>query len=180
MRTRFCYGALAAVTGVACWASQPGDTTGFQRAGQWWQEAALEVEEHPELTVRTVRVVPGTREVLVAAIDFNPTHEMLGDEYSVSFGLDLGPEGSRKRDTVYDIGGPEGIRAFLGSKIGLGPVLKPDSIRGQFMILTRGQMQMVARVEAEFYYSHWDDSTNVVIETVRRRIDFVRPDERRP
>lgn len=175
-----CVGALVAMLVTGCLGVYPGDTEGEQRRAEWWTEARIAVEDDAELTVRRVGVAPGTHDVVVAAFDFNASNAVLGDEFSVSFAIDLGRPGALETDAVHPIGGPGGLEAALGSRIGLGPVLRADSLRGEFMISSRGMMHMYGRIQARLYYSAWDDSSDVVVETMRQRVDFVRPPRRSP
>jgi len=170
----------ALATVAACFGSYRGDTEGFQRVGEWWTAARVVEEEDSVLTLQRVTVAPGQHDVLVAAIDFNPTRDALGDEYSLSIAIDIGPPGHVPVGQVQTLGGPDGLPAALGSRIGLGPILRPDSVRGQFRLLSQGMMHTIARIDASLYFSHWDDSTKVVIERMRRRLDFIRPSQHSP
>jgi len=175
-------GALAAAASVvvACFGSYRGDTEGFQRLGEWWTDARIVVEEDSVLTLQRLVAAPGEHDVLIAALDFNPSRDVMGDEYSLSIAIDIGPAKTLPIGTQRALGGPDGLRAALGSRIGLGPILRPDSVRGDFRLLSQGMMHTIARIDASLYFSHWDDSTKVVVEQMRRRLDFIRPPQRSP
>ena len=178
--TRRILAVVAAPAVVACFGSYRGDTEGFQRLGEWWTDARIVVEEDSILTLRRVVAVPGEHDVLIAALDFNPSQDALGDEYSLSIAIDIGPPKALPVETQRAIGGPDGLEAALGSRIGLGPILRPDSVRGEFRLLGQGMMHTIARIDASLYFSDWDDSTKVVVERMRRRLDFIRPPQRSP
>ena len=172
--------AAASLAPVACFGSYRGDTEGFQRQGEWWTGARIATEVDSVLTLRRVAAAPGEHDVLVAALDFNPSQDVLGDEYSLSIAIDIGPPKSLPVETPRALGGPDGLAVALGSRIGLGPILRPDSVRGQFRLLGQGMMHTIARIDANLYFSDWDDSTKIVVERMRRRLDFVRPPQRSP
>lgn len=173
-------GSSVVVLLAGCMGVYPGDTAGEQRRAEWWTDARITVMDDSVLTVRRVGVTPGTHDVVVGAFDFNTDNAVVGDEFSMSFAIDLGPPDSLETDVIHQIGGPGGLEAALGSRIGLGPVLRPDSMRGELLIFSRGMMQMFGRIRARLYYSSWNDSSNVVVETFRQRVDFLRPPQRTP
>ena len=179
-RTFHALAAVAAAGVVACFGSYRGDTEGFQRLGEWWTDARIVVEEDSIITLRRLVAAPGEHDVLIATLDFNPSQDLLGDEYSLSLAIDIGPAKALAVETQRALGGPDGLAAALGSRIGLGPILRPDSVRGEFRLLGQGMMHTIARIDASLYFSHWNDSTKVVVERMRRRLDFIRPPQRSP
>jgi hypothetical protein len=171
--------ALATST-VACFGSYRGDTEGFQRRAEWWTGARIVVEDDSLLTLRRLRAGPGDHDVMIAAFDFNPSQDVLGDEYSLSIAIDIGPPGAVPIERPRPLGPPDGLEVAAGSRIGLGPILRPDSVRGEFKLISQGMMHTIGRIDAWLYFSHWDDSTKTVVERLRRRVDFLRPPGRSP
>lgn len=165
---------------AACFGSYRGDTEGFQRRAEWWTGARIAVEDDSLLTIRRLGAAPGEHDVMIAAFDFNPSPDVLGDEYSLSIAIDIGPPGAVPIEDPRPLGPPEGLEVALGSRIGLGPILRPDSVRGEFMLISQGMMHTIGRIDAWLYFSHWDDSTRTVVERLRQRVDFLRPAERSP
>jgi len=152
-----------------------GDTDGVQQQAEWLVAGRLVVDTDPELTLVRVRAEPldstaGGHDVLVARFEFDPTPG-IGDEYAITFGLDLGDVHRLKRTIPYSLGpGPIGIPAY-GTVTCLCRPLKPDSVRGTFTISQRGVAQIVARVDATLFFTQWSDSTQHATYRLRQRID---------
>lgn len=165
---------------VACYGMLPGDTEGTQRSAEWWSDASLSVEVDSVLFLERVRVHPGTHDVVRGRFEFDPVPASYGDEYSITFGIDLGPADSLLLREPHALGGPEGLRVAVGARIGMGAEVRADSARGTLVIVQRGMMQLIGRVEADFFYSNVTDSARVVVERFRQRVDFLRPATRTP
>jgi hypothetical protein len=52
--------------------------------------------------------------------------------------------------------------------------LKPDSVRGTFLLATRGLRQITGRVDATLYFAEWNDVTRHVTYSLHQRIDLVK------
>lgn len=165
---------------AACFGMLPGDTQGVQQRAEWWSDAQLSVVLGSVLGLEHIEVSPGAHDVVVGRFDFDPAVRAFGDEFSVSFGIDLGPADSLALRVKHPLGGPDGLGSYLGARISLGPTLVADSMRGTLLILSRGMMQMVGRIDAELFYSSLTDPSRVEVQPFKQRVDFLRPAERTP
>lgn len=152
-----------------------GDTTGIQQHAQWLAAGRLAVDTDPEVTLVRVHAEPvdstrGGHDVLVARFDFDPTPG-LGDEYAITIGLDLGHVRALKRATLYALGPPPAQIPAYGTVTCLCRPLRPDSVRGTFIISQRGLVQIVARIDATLFFTAWDDATHHATYRLRQRID---------
>lgn len=151
-----------------------GDTRGDQEAGRWEQHGRLVVEPDPRYTVVHVRVdtsVATRHDVILARFDFDPS-DALGDEYSLTIGLDLGDARRLSENHAYPLG--DAIPAY-GTVTCLCRPLHPDSVRGSYTVQTRGMRQIAGRIDATLYFTAWDDSTRHATYLLRQRIHGVRP-----
>lgn len=155
---------------------QPGDTQGEQRAARWEQHGRLVVQQDSQYTLVRLRVdtagVTERHDVVLARFDFNPT-EGSGDEYALTVALDLGDVMRLSANRAYPL--KDSIPAY-GTVTYLGRPLRPDSVRGTYMVQTRGIRQLAGRIDATFYFTAWDDSTAHVTYRLRQRIHGVRPE----
>jgi hypothetical protein len=153
---------------------RPGDTHGVQQAGRWDQHGRIIVEPDPRYTVVHLRVDTNLTErhdVVLARYDFDPS-DALGDEYSLSVGLDLGDARRLSAGHRYSLG--DSIPAWATVTCLCRP-LRPDSVRGTYMMQTRGTRQIAGRIDATLYFTAWDDSTKHATYRLRQRIHGVRP-----
>jgi hypothetical protein len=157
-----------------CGISRPDDTQGVQSLGRWEWHARLLVEADPHLTIVRMRIdtSQGGGDVILARYDFNPT-DGEGDEYALTLGLEVG----RVRDLKprpYPLGpAPAGIPAFATVTCLCRP-LKPDSVRGTFLLATRGLRQITGRIDATLYFTEWADSSRHVTYSLHQRIDAIK------
>jgi len=151
-----------------------GDTQGVQGAGRWDQHGRIVVEPDPRYTMIHLRVdtnLVDRHDVLLARYDFDPT-EGDGDEYALTIALDLGDARQLAANRAYSLG--DSIKAYATVRCLCRP-LRPDSVRGTYMMQTRGQRQLAGRIDATLYFTAWDDSTHHAIYRLRQRIHGVRP-----
>ncbi len=154
---------------------RPGDTQGLQASGRWDQYARLVVEPDPRYTLVRLRVdttgVAERHDVVRARFDFDPS-DADGDEYSLTIGLDIGDARRLAANRAYPLG--LSIPAFATVDCLCRP-LKPDSVRGTYTVQTRGARQIAGRIDAQLYFTAWDDSTTHATYQLRQRIHGVRP-----
>ena len=153
---------------------QAGDTTGEQHHGEWDQHGRIVVDTDPQYTLVRLRVdttVAERRDVVLVRFDFDPS-EALGDEYSLTVALDLGDVRRLSANHPYSLG--DSIPAYATVTCLCRP-LRPDSVRGTYVIQTRGQRQLAGRIAATLYFTAWDDSSRHATYRLRQRIHGVRP-----
>jgi hypothetical protein len=154
---------------------RPGDTQGVQQAGRWDQHGRLSVQPDPRYTLVHLRVdttgVTARHDVVLARFDFDPS-DGTGDEYSLTIGLDIGDARRLAANRPYSLG--DSIPAFATVTCLCRP-LRPDSVRGTYTMQTRGQRQLVGRIDATLYFTAWDDSAAHAVYLLRQRIHGVRP-----
>lgn len=136
------------------------------------------VDTDPQLTIirleaRPVDSTPGGHHLILARYDFNPDHTILGDEYSLNVALDLGDIRAIKRGVVYPLGPPGRITTY-GTVSCLCSPLRPDSVRGTFGIVQRGNFQIIGRIDATLFFTEWNDSTKHATYRLRQRLDAIR------
>ena len=155
--------------------SRPGDTLGLQSSGRWEWHGRITVREDPTLTVVRLALdtTRGGGDVGIARYDFNPA-EGEGDEYSITLALDLGHARDLRQNVPYALGPvPARIPAYATVTCLCRP-LKPDSVRGAFLVATRGLRQITGRVDATLYFSEWNDPARHVTFSLHQRIDLVK------
>jgi hypothetical protein len=155
---------------------QKGDTIGEQQQAEWLTAARLLVDTDPRLTLVRLQAQPldsahGGHHVLLARFEFNPSPAE-GDEYALGVALDLGDIRAVQRGTTYALGS-QGIPAY-GTVTCLCRPLKPDSVRGSFMISQRGIGQIIGRIDATLFFTAWDDTSRHASYRLRQRIDGMR------
>jgi hypothetical protein len=137
------------------------DTQGQQRAAAWAWSGRLVADTDTTLTLVRLRIdSAGTSErhdVLLTRFDFNPMTG-LGDEHSLTLGLDLGRARDLPVGTPLRLGVPGGIPA-LGIVTCLCTPLRPDSVSGWLVIQQRGLRQLVMRIDAMLHFTQWADTT---------------------
>ena len=132
------------------------------------------MQTDPRYTLVRLRVdtnVAERHDVLLARFDFNPS-EAAGDEYSLSLALDLGDARRLSANHSYPLG--DSLPAY-GTVTCLCRPLRPDSVRGTYVMQTRGSRQLAGRIDAMLYFTAWDDSTKHATYRLRQRIHGVRP-----
>jgi hypothetical protein len=154
---------------------RPGDTQGIQQAGEWDQRGRVIVQTDPRYTLVHLRVdtlgVTERHDVLLARFDFDPS-DALGDEYSLSIALDIGDARRLSADRPYPLG--DSIPAW-GTVTCLCRPLRPDSVRGTYVMQTRGLRQLAGRIDATLYFTAWNDARTHATYRLRQRIHGVRP-----
>lgn len=153
---------LCALTLVACETiPHAGDTEGVQLAARWEWHGRLRLETDSQFTVTRLRIDSGLAErhdVILARYDFNPVLETAGDEYAITIGLDLGVARELPMGDALTLG-PGGRVPAYGTVACLCRPLRPDSVRGSFVMMQRGIRQITARIDATLYLTAWHDST---------------------
>jgi hypothetical protein len=148
------------------------DTRGEQRAAAWAWSGRLVVDTDAALTLVRLRIdsaaVTERHDVLLARFDFNPMAG-LGDEHSLTLGLDLGRVRELAMSQPLPLGVPGGIPAY-GTVTCLCTPLRPDSVRGSLVIQQRGLRQLVMRINAVLYFTQWSDSTQHAAYPLRQLI----------
>ena len=138
---------------------RPGDTDGVQRAAKWYAPARIVVDTDPRYTIvrfRADTTAAAGHDVLIARFDFDPAPGA-GDEYSISLALDFGRARDLRTDRPYSVGSPPARMPAWATVACLCRPLKPDSVRGSY-VLTRGGMgQLTGRIDATLYFTVWDD-----------------------
>jgi hypothetical protein len=140
---------------------RPPDTTGIQDAARWVWHGALRLETDDSLTLTRIRVDSGlaTRhDVVLARYDFDPAPGM-GDEYSLTLGLDLGSARDLPLNTPLALGPPPAGIPAVATVACLCRPLRPDSVRGTLTIRQRGIRQLTMRVDATLHFTAWHDSS---------------------
>jgi hypothetical protein len=158
---------------------RPGDTQGEQLAGRWDWHGRLVVETDDRYTLVRLRVdtTAGAgdsverHDVVLARFDFDPS-EGAGDEYAITIGLELGDARRLRANHPYSLGVE--IPAH-GTVTCLCRPLRPDSVRGTYVMQTRGIRQLAGRIDADLYFTAWDDPDIHAIYRLRQRIHGVRP-----
>jgi hypothetical protein len=153
---------------------RPSDTQGVQTAGRWDQHARVIVETDPRYTLVRLRVdtsVTERHDVMLARFDFDPS-EGAGDEYALTIALDIGDVRRLAANRPYALG--DSIPAYATVACLCRP-LRPDSVRGTYVMHTRGVRQLAGRIDATLYFTAWDDATSHATYRLRQRIHGVRP-----
>ncbi len=168
---------MTLLASVACDVSRPGDTTGVQTYGRWEWHGRLVVQPDSTLTLVRMRIDTGWgsagQDVALARYDFNPT-PALGDEYSLALGLELGDVRELRPNVPYPLGPPPARIPAFATVTCLCRPLKPDSVRGTFLLATRGVRQITGRLDATLYFTAWDDSTRHTSYSLHQRVDAVK------
>jgi len=163
------------VSGSACdILPQAGDTQGVQHAGEWDQHGRVVVDTDPRYTLVRLRVDTNLTErhdVVLARFDFDPS-DVLGDESSLTVALDLGDVRRLSANHPYSLG--DTIPAYATVTCLCRP-LRPDSVRGTYVVQTRGSRQLAGRIDATLYFTAWDDPSRHERYHLRQRIHGVRP-----
>jgi len=161
---------------AACDATtRPDDTLGIQSSARWEWHGRIAVEQDAKLTVARLSLdtTRGGGDVGIARYDFNPAVGV-GDEYSITLALDLGRARDLRPNVRYALGPPPArIPAYATVTCFCRP-LKPDSVRGTFLLATRGLRHIAGRVEATLYFTQWNNSTRHATYSLRQRIDLVK------
>ncbi|HYK83072.1 MAG TPA: hypothetical protein VEU55_07985 [Gemmatimonadales bacterium] len=155
--------------------SRPGDTLGVQSAARWEWHGRLSAQPDAKLTL--VRLVIDTThgggDVGLARYDFNPTAADAA-AYALTLGLDFGRVRELRPGVAYAVGAPPArIPAYATVTCFCRP-LKPDSVRGTFMLATRGLRHIVGRVDATLYFTEWNDPARRAAYPLHQRIDLVK------
>ena len=157
-------------------ASRPGDTLGQQSLGRWEWHGRVVAEPDSLLTIARLRIDTtrgGGGDVVLARYDFNPEVGE-GDEYSLTLGLDLGRAHDLKQNTPYTLGSPAARILASATVACLCRPLKPDSVRGTFLLATRGLRQITGRIDATLYFTEWNDTSRHVTYALHQRIDAIK------
>jgi len=156
-------GLLAALLASGCeLLPREGDTEGVQLAARWEWSGRLVADTDPVLTIVRLRIdTTGSRErhdVILTRFDFDPAYGD-GDEYSLTFALDLGRAWDLPTGEPLPLGGGPGALPAFATVTCLCQPLRPDSVRGTFTIEQRGLRQIAARIDARLHFTAWNDSS---------------------
>jgi hypothetical protein len=165
---------IAGVTSACDVLPRPGDTEGVQQAGRWEQHGRIVVAPDARYTIVHLGVdtnLTARHDVVLARYDFDPS-DALGDEYALTVALDLGDARQLSASHRYPLG--DSIPAW-GTVTCLCRPMRPDSVRGTYMMQTRGMRQIAGRIDATLYFTAWDDSTKHATYRLRQRIHGIRP-----
>src|SRR5438132_6583352 len=135
----------------------PGDTAGVQHAAKWSPHGRIVVDTDPRYTIVRLRAdtaVPDGHDVLVARFDFDPAPGV-GDEYSIALALDFGIARDLRTNTPYRLGPPPARIPAWGTVTCLCRPLKPDSVRGTYVLSSGGMAQLTGRIDATLYFTPW-------------------------
>jgi hypothetical protein len=148
------------------------DTLGEQKAAAWAWSGRLVADTDTTLTLVRLRIDSAGQterhDVLLARFDFNPMAG-LGDEHSLTLGLDLGHARDLPVNQVLSLGTAGGLPAY-GTVTCLCTPLRPDSVRGSLVIQQRGLRQLVIRINAVLHFTQWGDSTQHAVYPLRQLI----------
>jgi hypothetical protein len=145
-----------------------------QQAGRWDQHGRIVVDTDPRYTLVRLGVDTSAAErhdVVLARFDFDPS-EALGDEYSLTVALDLGDARRLSANHAYSLG--RSIPAYATVTCLCRP-LRPDSVRGTYVMQTRGSRQIAGRINATFYFTEWRNAKRHATYRLQQRIHGVRP-----
>ncbi len=156
-------------------ASRVGDTLGLQSLGRWEWHGRIVAEPDPTLTIARVRMdtSQGGGDVVLARYDFNPAVGE-GDEYALTLGLELGRAHDLVPGKPYAFGTGPGQIAAHATVACLCRPLRPDSVRGTYLLATRGLRQLTGRVDATLYFTEWNDTARHVTYSLHQRIDAIK------
>jgi len=156
-------------------ASRLDDTLGLQSYGRWEWHGRIVAEADPKLTIARLRMdtSQGGGDVVLARYDFNPAVGE-GDEYSLTLGLELGRAHDLVPGRPYAFGDGPGQIAAHATVACLCRPLKPDSVRGAYLLATRGLRQLTGRVDATLYFTEWNDPARHVTYSLHQRIDAIK------
>ena len=162
---------LSACDGV----SRPDDTLGQQSLGRWEWHGRILAETDPKVTIARLRMdtSQGGGDVVLARYDFNPAVGE-GDEYSLTLGLELGRAHDLVPGKPYAFGAGPGQIAAHATVACLCRPLRPDSVRGTYLLATRGLRQLTGRVDATLYFTEWNDTARHVTYSLHQRIDAIK------
>jgi hypothetical protein len=154
-----------------------GDTQGVQEAGRWDWHGRLTAETDDRYTLVRLRVdttdATTRHDILLARFDFDPSGGTEGgDEYALTIGLELGDARRLAANRPYRLGSD--IPAY-GTVVCLCRPLRPDSVRGTYVMNTRGMRHLAGRIDATLYFTAWDDAGIHATYRLRQRIHGVRP-----
>ncbi|HXF95297.1 MAG TPA: hypothetical protein VNI61_04275 [Gemmatimonadales bacterium] len=152
---------------------RPGDTTGEQSAARWEWRGRLVVETDSLLTLVRLRIdttaLAERHDVLLARFDFDPSAGA-GDEYALTVALDLGPVRDLPLNRPLPLGPPPARIPAYATVSRLGTPLRPDSVRGTFLLAQRGLRQLTGRIDATLYFTAWEDPTQHAAYELRQKI----------
>jgi len=151
------------------------DTLGLQSYAHWEWHGRIAAAEDATLTLARLSLdtTHGGGDVGIARYDFNPGVGV-GAEYSITLALDLGRARDLRSNVPYPLGPPPArIPAYATVTCFCRP-LKPDSVRGTFLLATRGLRHIAGRVDATLYFSQWNDPARHATYSLRQRIDLVK------
>ena len=153
--------------------SRPGDSLGRQSLARWEWHGRLVVQpdSHVTLVRMTIDTTHGGTDVGLAHYDFTPAD---GAEYEIALGLDLRQLRQLRQDVPYALGSLTATIPAYATVTCFCRPLKPDSVRGTFVLATRGLRQIAGRVDATLYFTEWTGPARPVTYALHQRIDLVK------
>jgi hypothetical protein len=147
----------------------------LQSYGRWEWRGRLVAAPDSSLTLVRMRIdtTRGGGDVALVRYDFNPAQGE-GDEYALTLGLDFGSVRELRQGVPYRLGSPPARIPAAATVICFCRPLRPDSVRGTFTLVTRGLRQIIGRVDADLYFTAWDDSTRHVTYPLHQRLDAIK------
>lgn len=170
--------ALLVLAVLACdEASRRGDTTAVQVFGKWEWRARIVVTADPSLTVARMRIDTTGRgplgDVILARFDADPSPG-LGDEYSLTVGLEFGNIRVLRQGLPYRLGAPPAPVTAYATVACLCEPLRADSVQGTFLLVTRGMRQITGRLDATVYFTEWNNAARHATFSLHQRIDAIK------
>jgi hypothetical protein len=144
-----------------------------QTFGRWEWHARLVRVEDPALTLEQLRIdttAHGT-DVMLVRYEF---HSGEVDAVALTMGFELGVVRALRPGVAYALGPrPPAIPAFATVTC-LCPPLRSDSVRGTFLLVTRGMRQLTGRIDASVYLSEWNSPAHHVTYALHQRFDAIK------
>jgi hypothetical protein len=155
--------------------SRPGDSLGRQSLARWEWHGRLVVQPDPHVTLvrMTIDTTHGGTDVGLAHYDFTSEWGD-GGEYELALGLDLRHLRALRQSVPYALGPPSATIPAYATVTCFCRPLKPDSVRGTFVLATRGLRQIVGRIDATLYFTEWTGPARPVTYALHQRIDLVK------
>lgn len=166
-----CLAALLACAGP----SRRGDTTALQTLGRWEWHARLLRTDDSALTLERLRIdtTTGGADVALLRYEFHPAGG-LGAASALTIGLDLTALRALRPGVSYPLGAPAATVPAYATVTCLCPPLRSDSVRGTFLLVTRGMRQLTGRIDAAVYFSEWNAPTHHVTYALHQRFDAIK------
>ncbi|HXQ28166.1 MAG TPA: hypothetical protein VN848_02755 [Gemmatimonadales bacterium] len=156
-------------------ASRRGDTTAIQTLGRWEWHARLARGEDSSFTIERLSIdtAAAGSDVALLRYEFHPIGG-LGAASAVTLGLDLRALRTLRPGVSYTMGSASATVPAYATLTCLCPPLRSDSVRGTFLLVTRGMRQLTGRIDAAVYLSEWNASDRHVTYALHQRFDALK------